>query len=298
METTLSIDAAEWERRGIEADSNGRHAEAEQCFNQAVALDPDRSISWVGLAFSLINQRRMDDAVASLQRAHAARPACGIVGHLLNAMTGTTSQRAPNDYVAFVFNGYAGTFDSHLASLKYRGPQMLAALAQRAGWAADGSRQIIDLGCGTGLSGLPFRAYAAQLEGADLSAGMLQQAVNRGIYNHLWHGEIHAVLRELPPISYDAVLAADTLIYIGDVAELFRLVHAVLRPGGEFLFTTEIGTGGFLLTRSGRYQHDQDYLLGCATGLFTPADSLDTPIRTEAGQAQPGRAYRFVKAVS
>jgi predicted TPR repeat methyltransferase len=297
MGTELSIDAAEWERLGIEADSNSRHADAEQCFSRAVALDDNRSISWVGLAFSLINQKRMDDAVASLQRAHAARPACGIVGHLLNAMTGATSQRAPNDYVAFVFNGYAGNFDSHLANLQYRGPQMLAALAQRAGWAADGSRHIFDLGCGTGLSGLPFRAHAARLEGADLAAAMLQQAVNRGIYDHLWHGELHAVLRQLPPASFDAALAADTLIYIGDVAELFRLVHAMLKPGGDFLFTVEIGSGGFMLTRSGRYQHDRDYLLGCAAGLFISADSLDTPIRVEAGQAQPGRAYRFVKPV-
>lgn len=296
METNLSIDAAEWERRGIEADGKGRHAEAEQCFSSAVALDDSRSISWVGLAFSLINQKRLEDAVTSLRRAHAARPTCGIVGHLLNAMTGGTSPRAPNDYIAFLFNGYAGNFDNHLTGLQYRGPQMLVDLAIRAGWAADGSRKILDLGCGTGLGGLPFRAYAARLEGADLSAGMLQAAVKRGIYDHLWHGEIHAVLRRLPPASYDTVLAADTLIYIGDLAELFRLTHAVLQPGGQFMFTVESTDTGFQLMKSGRYQHSRNSLIDCASGLFDLADSEAGTLRVESGQAMAGCAYRFVKA--
>src|SRR3546814_2002273 len=69
MQQEPSVDAAEWERRGIDADTAGRHAEAEACFTKAVASDPGRSISWVGLAFSQINQKRTADAVASLQRA-------------------------------------------------------------------------------------------------------------------------------------------------------------------------------------------------------------------------------------
>lgn len=295
MQAESSVDASEWEQRGIAADSAGQHAEAEQHFARAVALDDSRSISWVGLAFSQINQKRMDDALASLRRAQAARPNCGIVGHLLNALGGGNSQRAPNDYVAFLFNGYAGNFDGHLANLRYQGPQMMATLVQRAGWVADGSRHIIDLGCGTGLSGMPFRAYAARLEGADLAAAMLQQAISRGIYDHLWHGEVHAVLRQLPAASYDTVVAADTLVYIGDVAELFRLTHAVLKPGGDFLFTVETCDRDFALAKSGRYQQSHEYLLRCAEGLFTLADSIDGPIRVEAGQPLPGRAYRFTK---
>src|SRR3546814_814226 len=204
MQQEPSVDAAEWERRGIDADTAGRHAEAEACFTKAVASDPGRSISWVGLAFSQINQKRTADAVASLQRAKACRPDCGIIGHLLNAMTGNTSQHAPADYLTFLFNSYAGHFDSHIAGLQYQGPQMLAQLAGRAGWQADGSRFIVDLGCGTGLSGLPFRAYARRLEGADIAAAMLQQAQQRGIYDHLWcRSEEHtSELQSLMRISY------------------------------------------------------------------------------------------------
>ncbi|WP_374467227.1 methyltransferase domain-containing protein [Ferrovibrio sp.] len=298
MQRDPSAEAADWERRGIEADSRGQHAEAEACFAKAVACDDSREISWVGLAFSQINQRRTDDAIVSLQRANTARPHCGVVSHLLKAMTGETTSRAPNDYITFLFNGYAANFDQHLTSLQYQGPQMLAQLIQRAGWAADGSRRIIDIGCGTGLSGMPLRAYAGHLEGADLSASMLEQALKRGVYNHLWHGEAHAVLRRLPAGSYDAVVAADTLVYIGDVAELFRMVHAALKPGGDFLFTVEACDEGFTLVKSGRYQHSHAYLQQCAAGLFTCADRVEGAIRTEAKQAIPGYAYRFSKAAS
>lgn len=298
MQADPSTEAADWERRGIEADSRGQHAEAEACFARAVARDDSREISWVGLAFSQINQKRTDDAVASLRRANAARPDCGVVNHLLKAMTGETTSRAPVDYVTFLFNGYAANFDQHLASLQYQGPQMLGQLIQRADWPADGSRRIIDIGCGTGLSGLPLRAYAGHLEGADLSAGMLEQALKRGVYDHLWHGEAHAVLRRLQTGSYDSVAAADTLIYIGDVAELFRLIHAALKPGGDFLFTVETCNAGFVLVKSGRYQHSDDYLRQCAAELFTCADRIDGAIRTEVKDAIPGSAYRFTKAAS
>lgn len=298
MQQDPSVDAAEWERRGIEADTAGRHADAEACFARAVAGDDSRSISWVGLAFSQINQKRMDDAVSSLRRARTSRPDCGIVAHLLNAMTGATSQHAPADYIAFLFNSYAGHFDTHIAGLQYQGPRMLSELVVRAGWKADASRQIIDLGCGTGLSGMPLRAYAKRLEGADISTAMLQQASQRGIYDHLWCGDVHAVLRRLPPQSCDAVVAADTLVYVGEAAELFRLTHAVLKPGGDFLLTVEICDDGFRLMPSGRYQHSHAYLLDCADGLLAAADHVDGPIRTEAGQALPGRAWRFHKATA
>lgn len=298
MQADPSAEAADWERRGIEADSRGQHAEAEACFTRAVACDDSREISWVGLAFSQINQKRVDDAVASLRRASTARPDCGVVSHLLKAMTGETTSRAPIDYVTFLFNGYAANFDQHLASLQYQGPQMLEQLARRAGWAADGSRRIIDIGCGTGLSGLPLRAYAGHLEGADLSTSMLEQALKRGVYDHLWHGEAHAVLRRLPTASYDAVTAADTLIYIGDVVEFFQLAHAVLKPGGDILFTVETCNAGFVLVKSGRYQHSDDYLRQCATGLFDCTDRIDGPIRTEVKDAIPGSAYRFTKVAS
>lgn len=295
MKHERTFDAVRFEQRGIHARDAGHHAEAEAHFVQAVAHDPGRPLSWLGLALSQIDLKRPQDALESLHRAQELSPQSGVVAHLIDSLSGHTSARAPDTYVSWLFNTYAEGFDMHLARLGYQGPAMLHRLAIRAGWAADGSHSILDLGCGTGLSGLPFLPYAAQLDGVDLSTGMLEQARRRGIYTGLHHGEAHAVLRSLPAGDRDMVIAADTLIYIGDVAELFRLVAAHLKPGGSFLFTVETGEQGFTLASSGRYQHADDYLQACAGGLCDFADRIEGTIRVEAGRLMPARAYRFTR---
>lgn len=295
MKHERTFDAIRWEQRGIHARDAGHHAEAEDHFAQAVAHDPARPLSWLGLALSQIDLKRPDAALQSLRRAQELSPQSGVVTHLLDSLSGHTSARAPDTYVSWLFNTYAEGFDLHLTRLGYQGPAMLHRLAIRAGWTADGSNNILDLGCGTGLSGVPFLSYAAQLDGVDLSTGMLEQARRRGIYTDLHHGEAHAVLRGLPAGDRDIVIAADTLIYIGDVAELFRLVAAHLKPGGSFLFTVETGERDFSLAPTGRYQHSDDYLLACANGLFDFADRIEGTIRIEAGRFMPARAYRFAR---
>lgn len=295
MKHERSFDAVRFEQHGIHARDTGHHAEAEAHFAQAVAHDPGRPLSWLGLALSQIDLKRPDAALQSLRRARELSPQSGVVAHLIDSLSGHTSTRAPDTYVSWLFNTYAEGFDTHLARLGYQGPAMLHRLAIRAGWTADGNHSILDLGCGTGLGGLPFLSYAAQLDGIDISTGMLDQARRRGIYTDLLHGEAHTVLRGLPGGSRDMVIAADMMIYIGDVAELFRLVAAHLKSGGSFLFTVETGEQGFTLAPTGRYQHSDDYLQGCADGLFDFADRIEGTIRIEAGRIVPARAYRFTR---
>lgn len=295
MQQDPSLQAIHWEQRGINARDAGRHAEAEEHFARAVQQAPNRPISWLGLALSQIDQQRASEAIASLYRARDLSPQSGVVNHLLNSLSGKTSKRAPEGYVVWLFNTYAANFDNHLARLAYQGPEMLRQLAVRADWCEDKSRAILDIGCGTGLSGQPFLPYASRLDGIDLSPGMLNQARRRGIYDDLHHGEAHAVLGAMPSGIYDTALAADTLIYIGDVAELFRLVADRLKRGGSFLFTVETGEHGFALTPSGRYSQADAYLRNCAAGLFDCTDSIAGTIRVEAGQFTPARAYRLIR---
>lgn len=295
MDHDRSATAISAEQRGILAREAGQHAEAEGHFAHAVLHAPDRPLSWLGLALSQIDLNRPDEAVTSLRRAQKLSPQSGVISHLIDSLIGNTTTRAPDSYVNWLFSTYAPGFEKHLARLGYQGPNMLLQLAQRAGWAADGSRSILDLGCGTGLSGQPFTPYASRLEGIDLSLGMLGQAQRRGIYADLHHGEIHAVLGAMSAAGHDAVIAGDTLIYIGDVSELFRLVADHLKPGGSFLFTVETGSEAFSLSSTGRYQHSDAYLTSCSEGLFEVADRIDAMIRVEAGQFTPARAYRLTR---
>lgn len=289
------VDAVTWEQRGIRARDAGQHAEAEACFTKAVARD-ERPLSWLGLALSQIELQRTGDAVTSLHRARALSPESGVIAHLLDSLSGDAPpRRAPDSYVNWLFSSYAGRFDNHLARLGYKGPDMLLQLAVRAGWAADASRTILDLGCGTGLSGLPFRSYAAHLSGIDLAPRMLELAQRRGIYDTLQLEEVHAGLARIAESSCDAMIAGDTLIYIGDLNDLFRLVGRALKPGGNFLFTVETGETGYALTTTGRYSHAEEYLRRCARGHLHYADHVDAVIRIEDGKVTPARAYRFTR---
>ena len=294
MEHNASLDALAWEQRGTVARDAGRAAEAEACFEKAL-VDGERPVALLGLALSQIDQNRPGEAAENLRKAHLLAPQSGIVRHLLNSLDGETTQQAPESFVTWLFNSYANRFDNHLTSLGYQGPEMLRQLAERAGWPADATRNIIDLGCGTGLSGLPFHPYAATLHGIDLAPRMLDQAHRRGIYSSLHQGEVHAFLKSQPDNSHDTVIAADTLIYIGDLVELFHQTARVLMPGGSFLFTVEADKADFSLTKTGRYSHGDDYLHRCASGLLYHADQVDGFLRVEAGKFTAGRAYRFVK---
>lgn len=296
MQHPVELDPIRWEQRGIHALEAGRHAEAEVCFAKAVE-QTDSALSWLGLAMSQIDQRRNAAAIDSLKRAKQLSPQSGVVGHLLASLEGGKPERAPETFVNWLFNSRASHFDSRLSSLAYRGPEMLRQLAVNAGWSPDASRRIVDLGCGTGLSGVPFRPYAARLDGIDMVPGMLQQVQRRGIYDSLQQNELHAALHALADNTYDVALAADTLIYIGKLDELFIELDRVLAPGGSFMFTTELGApgSGYVLLPTGRYSHAEDYLLACAGDRFRLEDRVDGCIRVEDGRMTAGGAYRFTK---
>jgi predicted TPR repeat methyltransferase len=147
---------------------------------------------------------------------------------------------------------------------------------------------ILDLGCGTGLAGLVFKPRAARLDGVDLSPAMVEKARARGIYDALTVGDIETALTG----SYDLILAADTLVYLGDLGPLFCAVAAHLSADGYFLFTTEAKDGvGFELGPKRRWRHSQAYIREQAAkaGLSIAGLVAASP-RTEANQPVPGFA--------
>lgn len=52
----------------------------------------------------------------------------------------------------------------------------------------NGSLDILDLGCGTGLVGSWFKDYARKLVGVDVSPTMLDMATKKGCYHELRRG--------------------------------------------------------------------------------------------------------------
>ena len=78
---------------------------------------------------------------------------------------------------------------------------------------------ILDLGCGTGLAGAAFRPLAARLDGVDLSPAMIEKARAQDTSMTISIVADLETALSAPGPAYDLILAADTLVYLGDLSQ-------------------------------------------------------------------------------
>jgi predicted TPR repeat methyltransferase len=227
---------------------------------QAVRLQPQYANAHHNLGNVLDQAGRSDEARQAYRTALAVNPDLEEVCYDLAALGDRTPPPAtPRSYLLRLFDTYATSFDQHLVEeLQYHVPEMLyeAVVAQTRRTGLD----VIDLGCGTGLMGKLCRGIAGRLTGIDVSPGMLHQAERRQVYDQLVLGDVVCYLnaRQQP---CDLVLAADVLIYIGDLTELFAAVARRLLPGGLFAFSLESTTqADYLLQHNRRYAQSLSYI--------------------------------------
>ena len=147
-----------------------------------------------------------------------------------------------------------------LGQLGYCAPRILRELvAVVAPDIGKNSLAILDLGCGTGLTGMAFKDLAQRLDGIDLSPAMIEKARERGIYDNLTADDIVNLTTRTD--FYDVVLAADTLVYLGDLSRVLEVSYAALKPDGLFLFSAEKRDGaGYDLGPKRRWRHSEEYL--------------------------------------
>ncbi len=210
---------------------------------------------------------------------------------LLAALGGEAApERAPAGYVRDLFDRYAPRFERHLVdALEYRTPALLAALLARAGVTADGSRDALDLGCGTGLSGRALRPFARRLEGVDLSPRMLAEAARGGAYDALHEADLLDFLPARPG-AFGLVAAADVLNYLGNLGGALAGIAASLAPGGVAALSLESGeVAPYALGEGMRFRHHPGHALGlvAAAGLRVLARQ-DAVLRRERGAAVAG----------
>src|SRR5581483_4450123 len=195
-----------------------------------------------------------------------------------------------------VFDQHAPDFDhSLLRQLGYRGPDLLLAAVQDAA-AAAGRRAhfaaALDLGCGTGLSGAPFRPHVDRLVGVDLSAGMIAEARRKAIYDRLETGDLVQFLaaEAAAKARYDLVIAADVFVYVSDLTPVMQGVASVLAPAGLFAFTVETHSGdGVLLRETLRHAHGAPHVREAVRGAgLTLLQLTEVSTRTEKGEPVPG----------
>ena len=242
------------------------------CQKRATELSPDDPQSWyqLGEYVQVVGQR--DEARRAYERYSLAHPEDAEIEHLLTALSDKSPPpRASDQYIEQLYERFAGFYDSNMSEdLEYRGPSRLyEALTSAIGHQT--RLDILDLGCGTGLSGLLLRRRARRLSGVDLSESMIQRAHARGIYDELATDEITHWLSTDTRRQFDVIAACDTLIYFGDLRQVIIPAGRRLRPDGVLVFTTEQGEQApFGLTDSGRYAHHRTHVAEVATeaGLY------------------------------
>jgi predicted TPR repeat methyltransferase len=152
------------------------------------------------------------------------------------------------------------------------------------------------------LCGAPHR-HVRELDGVDLSPGMVAKAVARGCYSRLEVADVVAFLDAATSTgaAYDVCVAADVFVYLGELGPVLRAAARVARRSGAWLaFSTEAapadghdnascGEPGYRLMPTGRYTHSQRYLESVqAAAGWTPVAVRASIIRYNAGQPVHG----------
>ena len=228
----------------------------------------------------------------------AREPDDAIQLYLLAALKGEAMAQAPDAYVVGYFDQFAADFDHKLvAVLGYAVPRQLTAMIERYD-VRPGSqpiRRVLDLGCGTGLAGAELARPGRLLTGVDLSPRMLDKARERGCYSRLVEAEVAGFTGGEAPMSYDLVIAADVLIYFGDLARVFEAIGRVLTSGGLFALSIETTDNSqTTLLPSGRFAHDVTGTVGLARSAgLSPLECVATTIRIEANCPARGALMLF-----
>src|SRR3984957_1538736 len=290
---------------------------------EAASLNPGIAVVALALGEALLAKGALPAAIAELQRASRLDPAlerprfltarawleAGEAAHALaiferleqsperdalisRAKAIAIAPRSDPGYVRHLFDQFSADYDNRmLGQLGYAAPQILKDLADLVMPGRDKLR-VLDLGCGTGLAGLLFKPRAARLTRIDLSPALIEKARARDVYDSLIVGDIETALGG----EYDLILAADTLVYLGDLRPVLAAVADHLAPGGFFLFTTEAKEGqrggpGFELGPKRRWRHGEAYLRQAAkTAGLSVAGLVSASPRTESHQPVPGFA--------
>jgi len=262
---------------------------AASALHEALKLEPGYVPAYISLATLLHYLGNYSEAAEVYREWLAHDPGNPMATHLLAAATGENApERANDEYVRQLFDDFATSFDENLTALKYRAPELIAERLGRE-VANDGSRDILDAGCGTGWCGPLLRGFARRLVGVDLSKVMVDQARVRAVYDELVVEELTQFMRTRPN-TFDVVASADTLVYFGSLDEPLEAARHCLRKGGILVFTVErldprVSSATYRLETHGRYSHCEAYVRDAVSRAgFMTITSETQVLRRERGQ--------------
>lgn len=281
--------ATEFADKADDLRKDGEILAAYVCQDHATALQPDPA-QWRARGNLAHILGRRHDARYSYEQYLQQQPDNAEIRHLLSALLDQPPpMRAPDDCIVQLYSRFSGFYEHNMCEqLEYEAPERIReTLAAVLGQTTN--LDILELGCGTGLAAKYLRPFARHLRGIDLSPEMIKQAGTMQLYDELAVAEITAFLAS-QNTGYDLILACDTLIYFGDLAQIAQPSAALLRPGGHLIFTVEKGEQPpFKLMDSGRYSHTEQHILAVAAAANLEVVSIKEGfLRKEYGEPVMG----------
>jgi predicted TPR repeat methyltransferase len=260
---------------------------------QVVKTAPGFATAWFALASIRERLGDRDGAVAAFTAARDAdrEDYHGARLHLARLGVGEATPSMTGVYVRRLFDQHAPEFDAALVErLDYRGPQLLLESVRTHVRQPMKLGSVLDLGCGTGLSGAAFRPYCDWLVGVDISPGMVEQARAKGLYDRLAVSDLLEFLAGESGAQNHLVLAADVFVYCSDLLSIAAGAAKALAPGGLFAFSVEThDLPGVRLQETLRYAHSADHVRAAvaAAGLNLLQLS-EASTRSERGEPVQG----------
>jgi predicted TPR repeat methyltransferase len=207
---------------------------------------------------------------------------------------GDVPPKAPDAYVETLFDQHAAAFEDILVDqLEYCVPLMVR---ERIDTLKLGPfKKLLDLGCGTGLTGGALRDICGEMVGLDLSENMVEMAHEKDLYETLYVAEAADFLEDNEDGPFDIITATDVLPYVGFLEELFFGVADNLEKGGLFFFSSEtlpdavLNGRDFMVGPHQRFAHAEGYVRKVlASAGFEVVELGGITVRLEDGEPIPG----------
>tara|TARA_B100001063_G_scaffold134195_1_gene125548 strand:+ start:1007 stop:2308 length:1302 start_codon:yes stop_codon:yes gene_type:complete len=244
-------------------DTLGEHSKAKEFYTKTINCDPYFKMAYRNFALLMIRCGKIKEAEKILSSFLKIDPKNTFALHHMSSITGQKNLVKEEQYSRDLFNNFnAKSFENNYTEkLLYRAPEKLKKMLIGNLKEVPIFENAIDLGCGSGLSGLAFREYVNFLLGIDISENMISLVKERKIYDKLILSDL-SELSLLGDKSFDLIISSDVFPYKGNLEKIFSYIKTISSKKAFFIFSTEYSESldDFKLELTGRYSHSHNYI--------------------------------------